>query len=209
MRRLLGAVPAAALVKTFVFPHKLTLAWDLDGTLITHKTDVLPAASAEHTWASVSTAGRVYSFWRRPYAEAVLKVLAVANDQHLFTAASRLYADSIVDALYPNTFKTRLYREALVSTSCGKDLTRLGTPLDRTLLIDDQVRNRIGDQNFLFVNKYERREGMPESDRALVTVAVIVLAFNCIGASAFDVIRWLDLKVPSPQLLPPKAEAAK
>lgn len=195
----LAAVPTVALFKTFLFPHKLTLAWDLDGTLITHSTTPPSAAAADHTWTSISSPGRVYSFWRRPYATTVLTVLAVGNEQHLFTAASRPYADSIVDAFFPQAFKTRLYRDALASSSCGKDLTRLGTPLDRTLLIDDQTRNRIGDQNFLFVNKYEREIS---SDRALVGVAAIVLLYNCIGASAFDFVRWLDLKAPA--LLPVK-----
>ncbi len=202
MRRL-AAVPAAALIKTFLFPHKLTLAWDLDGTLITHSTATTsPPDAADHTWKSVSSSGRVYSFWRRPYATAVLTVLAVGNEQHLFTAASRPYADSIVDALYPKFFSSRLYRDALASSSCGKDLTRLGTPLDRTLLIDDQTRNRIGDQNFLFVNKFEREE---KNDRALVGVAAIVLLHNCIGASAFDFVRWLELEAPA--LLPVKGGA--
>ena len=194
------ALPATALVKLLVFPHSLTLAWDIDGTLITHEAADAPHPACEHSWASSSSRGRVYSFWRRPYAQHVLKVLSWANEQHIFTAATRPYADSIVDSLYPGFFAGRLYRDALSSGVCGKDLTRLGTPLSRTLLIDDQARNRVGSQLFLLVPKYERQAGAPD-DTVLLAVAAIVLAHNLVGPAAFDAVRWLNAAPSSPRML--------
>lgn len=196
-------LPTAVLVKTFAFPERLTIAWDLDGTLITHKRgDVV---GADHVF------DKRFSLYLRPGAPSVLRLLSVGNDQHLFTAATRPYADSIVDALLPpNVFTRRLYREDLVATnSHGKDLARLGAPLSHTLLIDDQTRNRVGAQHFLLVEPFKYGDA---NDVTLWIVAAMVLAFNCAGPRAFDGLRWLAPNRPSPLLLaavPSKPDPSK
>ena len=188
-----AALPTAALVKLAVAPDPLLVAWDLDGTLINHKRGRVP--DADHVF------DERYSLYLRPHAGAVLRVLGAArNEQVLFTAATRPYADSIVNALLPpGVFSRRLYREELSASTHGKDLARLGAPLARVLLVDDQQRNRVGAQHFLLVEPYRIGDA---ADVTLWGVAALVLLHNVIGPAAFDFAHWLSPRAPAPRLLP-------
>ncbi len=196
-------------MKTFAFPHSLELAWDLDGTLVTS----IPVAKASEQ--KLDTAPFYYddryACHPRPGAAAVLRLLSVGNRQHLFTAATRPYADAIVDALLPpGAFSSRLYREALSeSGSHGKDLRRLcggdAGALARALLVDDQARNRVGAQHLLWVPPYEPGAGAAR-DAVLWRVAGVVLLHNFAGPAAFAALHWLDAP-PAPRLLPPPPPA--
>lgn len=197
-RRAALCAPLGAVIKTFVFPHRLELAWDLDGTLIANSA-LSKGESGER--ADFIVPGGRYAIYVRPRAAAVLHLLSVGNAQHLFTAASQSYADAIVDACLPSQlFTQRLYRQSLVGSTHGKDLSRLGTPLERTLLIDDQTRNRVAGQHFLVVPHFIRGDA---ADTILLQVAAFVLLHNCIGPAAFDALHWLAPAPPAPRLLPP------
>lgn len=204
-RRATAALALSAAAKLGFFPHRVDVAWDLDGTLITHQRGV--HADAQHVYASPRSGGGSYSLYLRPGAAAVLGLLsALGNRQVLFTAATQGYADSIVNALLPGHLPQRLYRDALtVQQSHGKDLTRVAAllggsgGLDGTLLIDDQPRNRCGEQHFCWVQRWDY--GKPGGADLYRAAAVVVLA-NLVGPKPAFALLKSAMAPP-----PPKAQA--
>ena len=209
-RRAAAALALSACAKLGLAPHRVDVAWDLDGTLITHQRGV--HADAQHVYSSPRSS---YSLYLRPGAGRVLWLLSLfGNRQVLFTAATQGYADSIVNALLPGHLPQRLYRDALtVQSSHGKDLNRvtalLGGALDSTLLIDDQPRNRCGGQHLCWVRRWDY--GQP-GGADLYRAAAVVLLSNLIGPKpAFALLQGVMAPPPPPQTAqppqPPQAQA--
>jgi Dullard-like phosphatase family protein len=79
----------------------------------------------------------------RPGVRAFLREMATLFDVAAFTAATRSYADPLLDRLDPSgaVFGTRLFRDSCdVMAGTGemvKDLRRLGVPLDRVIIVDN------------------------------------------------------------------------
>jgi hypothetical protein len=71
---------------------------------------------------------------------------------HVFTAATKEYADPVLEKL-PDVFDIRLYRESV--TDVGKDLAKITNSQD-IVLVDDQLRNKVGDQLFYHMPVYTR-----------------------------------------------------
>lgn len=188
-RRVTGALALGTATKLAFFPHRVDVAWDLDGTLITHQRG--RAEDAQHVYPGKRG---TFSLYLRPSAPSVLKLLALAgNRQVLFTAATQGYADSILNALLPGLLPLRLYRDSLtVATSHGKDLSRVAALLPDsclacTVLVDDQPRNRVGDQHFIYVRPWVY--GAPEGTELWRAAAVILFA-NLVGPQlAFSLLR--------------------
>lgn len=207
-RRATAAAAISAALKLGFFPHPVDVAWDLDGTLITHQKG--RAADAQHVYEGSRD---TYSLYLRPGAASVLRLLSLTgNRQVLFTAATQGYADSIVNALLPGALPQRLYRDSLtVTASHGKDLTRvtalLGGELGDTLLIDDQPRNKVGGQNFLFVKRWDY--GAP-GGADLYRAAAVVLFANVVGPGpAFALLRGaMAPPAPAKPAEPAKLEKA-
>ena len=205
-RRAAAALALSACAKLGFAPHRVDVAWDLDGTLITHQRGV--HSDAQHVYSSPRSS---YSLYLRPGAETVLRLLSLlGNRQVLFTAATQGYADSILNALLPGHLPQRLYRDALtVQSSHGKDLSRvtalLGGALDSTLLIDDQPRNRCGGQHFCWVPRWDY--GQP-GGAALYRAAAVVVFANLIGPQpAFALLKGVMAPPPPPpppQTAPPQ-----
>jgi len=80
----------------------------------------------------------------RPGAEEFLEEMGKYYEIVIFTAALQGYADSVLDELDTNkVIKHRLYRQhALPYGSCYiKDLTRIGRPLSRMVIVDNLAEN--------------------------------------------------------------------
>lgn len=103
-----------------------TLVLDLDETLV-----------------HFDQARRVYKI--RPLCLRFLRELCQIYEIVIFTAAHETYANFILDKLDPNKeyITHRLYRQhtTLVRGAFVKDLSRLGRPLKRTLIIDNLKEN--------------------------------------------------------------------
>lgn len=80
----------------------------------------------------------------RPGAEEFLEEMGKYYEVIIFTAALQDYADWVLDELDTNKIiKHRLYRQhALPHGSCYiKDLTRIGRPLSRMIIVDNLAEN--------------------------------------------------------------------
>jgi RNA polymerase II subunit A small phosphatase-like protein len=78
----------------------------------------------------------------RPGLHRFLRAVAAEAEVIVFTAGLREYASPILDAIDPSgqLIAARVYRDGTTRTpyyQCVKDLSRLGRPLGRTVLVDD------------------------------------------------------------------------
>lgn len=112
-----------------IHPTRLyTLVLDLDETLI-HFEDLGKGKSR---------------FLIRPYAKQFLKNVSEYYEVVIFTAAKKEYADFILDKMDPKKCVThRLYRNHtnLVCNVYQKDLSKLGRPLSKVLIVDNKTEN--------------------------------------------------------------------
>ena len=85
------------------------------------------------------------TFLIRPYCFEFLKKMSEIYEIVIFTAATKEYADSILDIIDPEKklISQRLYRQH--TSICGltfvKDLTKLGRDLSRTIIVDNLADN--------------------------------------------------------------------
>lgn len=127
--------------------EKINLVFDLDHTLIRSK------SSEQLEYLNIKKPAfyimnNEYCVWTRPYYR-ILNWLNKITNLHLFTAATQDYADEIVDNMYDDIFKTRLYRE-----SCPeyKDLSLIH---DNSILVDDKSYNQYNNQKFYHIKQYD------------------------------------------------------
>lgn len=94
-----------------------------------------------------------YYVWYRPFANSTMWLLNKLFNVHVFTAATQRYAESCASIFPFNGL--RLYRESVTEKdSHGKDLTLITS--EKAVLVDDQLRNRTGDQEFYHIQPYIR-----------------------------------------------------
>lgn len=97
-----------------------------------------------------------YFVWHRPFAHSSLWFLNKLFVVHLFTAATKSYGEACLTQ-FPGLFEnTRLFRESTKKETHGKDLTLITNDLNKIVLVDDQLRNRTGDQGFYHIPPYTR-----------------------------------------------------
>jgi TFIIF-interacting CTD phosphatase-like protein len=98
-----------------------------------------------------------YYVWHRPFAHASLWFLNQLFNVHVFTAATKDYGESCIEA-FPGYFeKQRFYRDSVTKKdSHGKDLSLIVDDLSKIVLVDDQARNRTNDQLFYHIPPYTR-----------------------------------------------------
>ena len=96
-----------------------------------------------------------YFVWHRPFAHWSLWFLNKLFVVHVFTAATRDYGESALEA-FPGLFvNKRYYRDSVTQkNSHGKDLTLITS--DKVVLVDDQLRNRTGEQEFYHIPPFSR-----------------------------------------------------
>ena len=80
----------------------------------------------------------------RPYMTEMIEKLSKLFDLHIFTSSDKEYADMILKQIDPKDkfFKERWYKGSCSKSENGqyiKDLSLLGLPLDRTVLVDNST----------------------------------------------------------------------
>lgn len=135
--------------------ERVTLVLDLDGTLVECRPpDNEPSESVAeaHTALKVQLEHSQHTVYFRPKAHVFLATVAHMFEVVIFTASLKSYADQVLDYLDPDgkLISARLYREHCLPVSCGpgqvvfiKDMSVLGRPIDRIILVDDSPISHI------------------------------------------------------------------
>ena len=94
----------------------------------------------------------------------------------IFTTATQEYADLLIDAIEEDKifFDHRLYREhaIIIDNDFVKDLTRIGRPLDKIIIIDDMPQNfKLQKENGIIIRPFW---GEDNSDMALYNLIPIL-----------------------------------
>jgi CTD small phosphatase-like protein 2 len=130
-------------------PHhrgRMTLVLDLDETLIhcvkSPTEDRLAAESPPDLCIRFSDGAVKGSIRFRPYTKVFLEVVSNLFEVVVFTASTQAYADTVLDTLDPSKkwITHRLYRPSCTLSPSGgyfKDLSLLGRPLDKVILVDN------------------------------------------------------------------------
>lgn len=142
---------------------KLTIVWDLDQTLMnSHRLSTYGnfnnrnVSDPHHTIRDESTG---YHIWYRPFASVVLAFLSPLFNMHVFTAATKEYADPVLEKL-PDVFQIRLYRESW--DNVGKDVLKItkhyppGSKATIAVLVDDQLKNNVAGQQLYHMPVYTK-----------------------------------------------------
>jgi CTD small phosphatase-like protein 2 len=125
---------------------RLTLVLDLDETLIhcvkSPNVDRLSDVSPPDLCIRFSDGAVKGSVRFRPYTKVFLEVVSNLFEVVIFTASTQAYADTVLDTLDPQRkwITHRLYRNACTLSPSGgyfKDLSLLGRPMDRVVLVDN------------------------------------------------------------------------
>ena len=135
-----------------------TLVLDLDETLVHYQ--------------EIENDGRILV---RPGAEEFLEEMAQFYEVIVFTAALQDYADWVLDQLdSKKNIQYRLYRQH--ASPCGtnyiKDLSRVGRPLNRVIIVDNLAENfQLQPENGIMIKSWT---GEPQ-DSALAELAPILI----------------------------------
>ena len=97
---------------------------------------------------------------KRPYLEFFLNELSNFAKIYLFTSSESFYANSILKIIDPTgyIFSGFFYRDSCIKQSdflFKKDVQVLGTPLSRTILIDDDENSMLKRENGILIRKYK------------------------------------------------------
>lgn len=135
---------AAQLLPHHALRHRPLLVLDLDETLV-HAAVETPEGPYELSFAvPVGDNQSVRVFVAiRPHAREFLKLVASWFEVCVFTASVTHYADAVIDYLDPSRelVHHRLYRQhcTMYQGTYVKDLSRLGRPLSRVLIVDNST----------------------------------------------------------------------
>lgn len=143
-------------------PHEFTLVLDLDETLV-HYAEEAPGRGLFH---------------KRPHAAQFLRDMAEHFEVVVFTAAMQDYADFILDHLDGGGWIShRLYREhtTVHQHVYQKDLSKLGRPLSKTLIVDNNPLNfRLQPANGIYIKSWyddAQDEALARLGPILITIA--------------------------------------
>ena len=140
----------------------LTLILDLDETLISF------VYSNENEGIS-----RI-----RPYLYYFLDLVKQYYELILFTAATREYADPILDVIEEKKgyyFSHRLYRESctIIDNNYMKEIRRIGRDIKRTIIVDNMAQNfKMEKENGILISSFW---GEDSNDRALLNLGRILI----------------------------------
>ena len=155
-------------------PKKFTLVLDLDETLICF----IPNPNEESKG----------TLKFRPGINDFLKKIREKYEVITFTSATKDYADPIEDAIEQNNkyFDARLYRHHTIiyENEFVKDITRIGRPLDKMIIVDNMPQNfRLQKENGIVIKAFW---GDDEYDNALISLKDILLKI----ADEFNDLRY-------------------
>ena len=113
----------------------------------------------------------------RPGIHEFLETLGKVYEIIVFTAATKEYADILIDEVEENKiyFDYRLYRQhtVIIDNDFVKDLTRLGRPLDKIIIVDNMPQNfRLQKENGINIRAFW---GEDKNDTALIELMPILL----------------------------------
>lgn len=93
-----------------------------------------------------------YFVWYRPFCHVTLWFLSKMFNVHMFTAATKDYGEACLEKV-PDVFIQKLYRESVTKKdSHGKDLLLITD--QKAILVDDQLRNKTGNQEFYHIRPF-------------------------------------------------------
>ena len=144
--------------------NTIKLTWDLDETIIHFR--VNPNNELEGV---MKVRPGIYDF---------LETLGKYYEMIVFTTATSEYADILLDSIEENKiyFDYRFYREhsIIVDNDFVKDLTRIGRPLDKTIIVDNMPQNfRLQKENGIIIKGFF---GDDPYDTALIELTPILLS---------------------------------
>ena len=169
-----GSLVASAFLKKNPYFHPLpspyitlpnkkpyTLVLDLDETLVNFKLK----SNKEGTLRA------------RPYLFGFLEEVSHYYELIVFTSATKAYADSLIEAIEyeKEYFDYVFYRDhaIIINNDFVKDLTRIGRPLDSTIIIDDMPQNfRLQKENGINIKPFW---GDDSNDTALYELIPILM----------------------------------
>jgi Dullard-like phosphatase family protein len=107
-----------------------------------------------HETTTRGEGGGLYQVYKRPHLDQFLAKLSRHGELHIFTAATRGYADPIIDQIDPHGYITgRYYREhcQVDKGKVVKDMSVITKNVQRLIIIDDceQVANRYKENTIL------------------------------------------------------------
>ena len=142
---------------------KYTLVLDLDETILHFK--INPETENEGVLKV------------RPGIHEFLETLGKMYEIVVFTAATKEYADILIDEVEENRiyFDFRLYRQhtVIINNDFVKDLTRLGRPLDKVIIVDNMPQNfRLQKENGINIRAFW---GEDRNDTALIELMPILM----------------------------------
>ena len=114
----------------------------------------------------------------RPGIQEFLSTLGQYYEIVVFTAATQDYADLLIEGLEENTFyfDYKLYRQhtIIIGNNFVKDLTRLGRPLDKVIIVDNMPQNfRLQKENGIHIRPFW---GDDAQDTALIELLPILVS---------------------------------
>lgn len=151
--------------------QKMNLYFDIDSTIIhsakyrniKHK-NISKLPHQEYIMEDDQNRDKSYYVWKRPLSNIILNILSQFNNIHIYTAATKPYADSIIDNMFNNIeFKSRQYRDS-INPQTGKDIEILQPEIDNSkkILFDDTLSNYKNTKTnfyhikmFIFTNIYD------------------------------------------------------
>ena len=129
-----NAVLCSAVVQALLRPLP-AIVFDLDETLV-FSSPIKPQGES----IAIRVGRRKIYVRVRPGTMEMIKAVSHVFDVYFFTASNHEYANQIINAIAPGTpASNRFFRENC-TTKCGysvKDLTLIGKPLSRILMVDD------------------------------------------------------------------------
>jgi Dullard-like phosphatase family protein len=113
----------------------------------------------------------------RPFLYQFLDTLSINYELILFTGSSEKYTNSIVEVLERNKkyFDFIFYREyaIIVGNDFVKDLTRVGRPLDSTIIVDNMPQNfRLQKENGIHIKPFYAQD---PNDNTLIELMDILI----------------------------------
>jgi TFIIF-interacting CTD phosphatase-like protein len=162
--------------------QKLNLVFDMDHTLlhgvnmkklndeIGYRLPYTYVQSPEDTKAK-------YALWKRPFVKPVIHFLSIFNNVHLFTRATKDYADLFCQSLdIDKFFVSKHYRSSL--NAGAKDMSIINNKRDMCVLIDNKKFNQYQDQHFYHASTYDFNK---QFDIGMIEILLYAIKINIFG----------------------------
>ena len=120
---------------------KPAIVFDIDNTLV-YVTPIAPNNLENTEFFTIKIKRRKFYVQTRPYLNYFLEKISKLYNVYFFTASSQEYASQIINKIYPQVKQFHSFFRDSCTEMYGylvKDLNKIKTPLQKTLLIDDST----------------------------------------------------------------------